>query len=80
MAAAGEAASNVHTVAAAAEELGSSVQEIGRQVGGSTELAHLAVSEADQTSVLMHELSSAVARISEPLGHDTADRAGLSDA
>ena len=76
----GEAASNVHTVAAAAEELGSSVQEIGWQVGGSAELAHLAVSEADQTSVLVHELSSAVTRIGQPVGHDTADGAGLSDA
>ncbi len=38
-----EAASNVNTVAAAAEELGTSVQEIGRQVSGSARLAQQAV-------------------------------------
>jgi hypothetical protein len=38
-AAAEEAAANVGTVAAAAEELGASVREIGRQVQGSTGLA-----------------------------------------
>jgi methyl-accepting chemotaxis protein len=48
-AAAEEAAGNVGTVAAAAEELGTSVQEIGRQVDGSAELARIAVGEADQT-------------------------------
>ncbi|MCJ2119265.1 methyl-accepting chemotaxis protein [Methylobacterium sp. J-001] len=67
-AAAEEAASNVNTVAAAAEELGSSVQEIGRQVDGSASLAHLAVVEADQTSALVQELSSAVARIGDVVG------------
>ncbi len=63
-----EAASNVSTVAAAAEELGSSVQEIGRQVAGSAELAQRAVHEADQTGTLVQELSSAVSRIGDVVG------------
>ena len=67
-AAAEEAAANVNTVAAAAEELGSSVQEIGRQVQGSASLAHLAVTEADQTGGLVQELSAAVAQIGDVVG------------
>ncbi|BAU88831.1 methyl-accepting chemotaxis sensory transducer [Methylorubrum populi] len=64
-AAAEQAASNVATVAAAAEELGTSVQEIGRQVGTSSGMAQLAVGEADQSAVLVHELSQAAARIGD---------------
>ena len=67
-AAAEEASTNVNTVAAAAEELGSSVQEIGRQVQGSASLAHLAVSEADQTGLRVQELSTAVTRIGDVVG------------
>ena len=67
-AAAEEAAANVDTVAAAAEELGSSVQEIGRQVSGSAGLAQTAVSEADQTTRLVHELSRAATRIGDMVG------------
>ena len=67
-AAAEEAAVNVNTVAAAAEELGASVQEIGRQVGGSAELARMAVAEADQTGALVRELSATVARIGDVAG------------
>ena len=67
-AAAEEAAANVNTVAAAAEELGSSVQEIGRQVSGSSDLAQTAVSEADQTACLVHELSQAATRIGDMVG------------
>ncbi|MBB3904007.1 methyl-accepting chemotaxis protein [Methylobacterium brachythecii] len=64
-AAAEQASSNVSTVAAAAEELGSSVQEIGRQVDNSARLAHQAVSEADQTGILVKELSGAATRIGD---------------
>ena len=64
-AAAEEAAANVNTVAAAAEELGASVREIGRQVIGSTELAQAAVTESDQTAMLVQELSAAVTRIGD---------------
>ncbi|MDF2599978.1 MAG: methyl-accepting chemotaxis sensory transducer [Methylobacterium brachiatum] len=69
VAAAAEAAAvNVNTVAAAAEELGSSVQEIGRQVDGSAQLARLAVSETDQTGALVEELSTVVSRIGDVVG------------
>ena len=67
-AAAEEAASNVNTVAAASEELGSSVQEIGRQVQGSTELAQIAVCEADKTSDMVQELNTTVSRIGDVVG------------
>ncbi|MCP2080097.1 methyl-accepting chemotaxis protein [Methylorubrum sp. SL192] len=67
-AAAAQAATNVHTVAAAAEELGSSVQEIGRQVSGSSDLARVAVGEADQTLHLVQALSQASARIGDMIG------------
>ncbi|MGU3594170.1 methyl-accepting chemotaxis protein, partial [Methylobacterium brachiatum] len=56
------------TVAARAEELGSSVQEIGRQVDGSASLAQRAVNEADQTAVLGQELSAAAARVGDVVG------------
>ncbi|MFY9290876.1 MAG: methyl-accepting chemotaxis protein [Methylorubrum rhodinum] len=64
-AAAEEAASNVGTVAAAEEELGASVHEIGRQVGSSADIAQMAVGEADQSAVLVNELSQAAARIGD---------------
>ncbi|SFG69583.1 methyl-accepting chemotaxis protein [Methylobacterium gossipiicola] len=67
-AAAEEAAANVGTVAAAAEELGASVQEISRQVGGSADLAHAAVSEADQTVALVQTLATAAARVGDVVG------------
>jgi methyl-accepting chemotaxis protein len=63
-----EAGVNVTTVAAAAEELGLSVQEIGRQVAGSADLARTAVVEADQTGALVRELSDAVTRIGDVVG------------
>ena len=63
--AAEEAATNVETVAAAAEELGTSVHEIGRQVANSSNLARMAVGEADQTAGLVQNLSSAAARIGD---------------
>ncbi|MCJ2079789.1 methyl-accepting chemotaxis protein [Methylobacterium sp. J-090] len=67
-AAAEEAAANVGTVAAAAEELGVSVQEIGRQVGGSADLAQGAVMEADQTAALVQTLAQAAARVGDVVG------------
>ncbi|MEG9502625.1 MAG: MCP four helix bundle domain-containing protein [Methylorubrum extorquens] len=67
-AAAEEAAVNVNTVAAASEELGASVQEIGRQVGGSADLARMAVLEADRTGELIQTLSGAVAKIGDVVG------------
>jgi methyl-accepting chemotaxis protein len=67
-AAAEEAATNVGTVAAAAEELGASVQEIARQVTGSTTLAQKAVVEAEGTAQLVQDLSVAAARIGDVVG------------
>ncbi|MGX5775822.1 methyl-accepting chemotaxis protein [Methylorubrum zatmanii] len=63
--AAEETAVNVNTVASAAEQLGSSVEEIGRQVEGSAGLSQAAVAEADQTALLVQELSAAAARIGD---------------
>ncbi|MGX7707201.1 methyl-accepting chemotaxis protein [Methylobacterium sp. Gmos1] len=67
-AAAEEAGSNVNTVAAAAEEFGASVQEIGRQVSGSAELARSAVTDADQTTVLVQTLKSSSGKIGDMVG------------
>ena len=67
-AAAEEAATNVGTVAAAAEELGASVQEIARQVTGSTTLARNAVVEAEGTAQLVQDLSVAAAKIGDVVG------------
>ncbi len=64
-AAAEQASSNVNTVASAAEELGASVREIGRQVSGSSDLAQVAVSEADRTASQVHELSKAVTKVGD---------------
>jgi methyl-accepting chemotaxis protein len=67
-AAAAEAGTNVGMVAAAAEELGASVQEIARQVAGSSDLAQSAVGAADQTAHLVRELSEAVSTIGDVVG------------
>jgi ABC-type transporter Mla subunit MlaD len=68
LSAAEHAAANVSMVAAAAEELGSSVQEIGRQVTGSAGLAQAAVGEADQTAMLVGALRQTSARIGDMVG------------
>ncbi|WP_342110212.1 methyl-accepting chemotaxis protein [Methylobacterium sp. SI9] len=63
--AAQEAAQHVGTVAAAAEQLGASVQEISRQVDGSADLARSAVVQAGSTASLVQELSAAAGRIGD---------------
>jgi len=63
--AAAEAAANVDTVAAAAEELGASVDEIGRQVVASADLAQVAVREAGATTDLVQALSTGARSIRE---------------
>ncbi|NPB48432.1 methyl-accepting chemotaxis protein, partial [Shigella sonnei] len=60
-----EASVNVNTVASAAEELGASVQEIGRQVANSAGLAQQAVTEADQAAALVSALNSAMGKIGD---------------
>ncbi|WP_426314285.1 methyl-accepting chemotaxis protein [Methylobacterium fujisawaense] len=67
-AAAGQASANVQTVAAAAEELGSSIEEIGRQISGSVDLAQTAVDEASETTRLVEALHQASSRIGEMVG------------
>ena len=63
--AAGEAAANVDAVAAATEQLGTSVVEIGRQMQASADLARGAVTDADQTAGVVRDLSAATAQIGE---------------
>ncbi|WP_457107293.1 methyl-accepting chemotaxis protein [Methylobacterium sp. P5_C11] len=57
------AARDVGTVAAAAEELETTVAEIGQQIGGSAILAQNAVVEADRTATLVQDLSAAAAKV-----------------
>ncbi len=64
-AAAEDSATHVGTVAAAAEELGSSIQEIARQVSGSAELAARAVAQAAETGRTVDGLRRGAARIGE---------------
>ncbi|MCJ2092529.1 methyl-accepting chemotaxis protein [Methylobacterium sp. J-072] len=59
------AAVNVNTAASAAEELESSVQEIGRQVSNAAALTQAAVEDAASTAHLVQELSGAAARIGD---------------
>ncbi|MEP2703649.1 MAG: methyl-accepting chemotaxis protein [Roseibium sp.] len=60
-----QASHNVETVAAAAEELSASVNEIRRQVQSSSEIAAKAASEAENTNQRMNGLSESAGRIGE---------------
>jgi len=60
-----QAAHNVETVAAAAEELSASVNEIRRQVQSSSEIAARAAGEAQSTNQRMNGLSESASRIGE---------------
>ena len=64
-AASGDASSNVQTVAAATEELTSSVNEISRQVQESARMATDAVGQARSTTGRVSELSKAATRIGD---------------
>jgi methyl-accepting chemotaxis protein len=63
--ASGEASANVHSVAAASEELASSIGEISRQVGASARIASEAVAQAQKTDNRISELSQAASRIGD---------------
>ncbi|QPF85245.1 cache domain-containing protein [Bradyrhizobium genosp. L] len=63
--ASGEAAANVHSVAAASEQLASSIGEISRQVGASARIADEAVTQAQKTDARISELSQAASRIGD---------------
>jgi methyl-accepting chemotaxis protein len=60
-----EAATNVQSVASAAEELTASVNEISRQVQASARMAGEAVNQAGHTNDRVGELSKAAARIGD---------------
>ncbi len=64
-AAAEQASANVSVVSASAEELSSSVGEIGRQVEQSVAISQTAVSEANSTAGIVHELSTAAGKIND---------------
>jgi methyl-accepting chemotaxis protein len=63
--ASGEASANVHSVAAASEELASSVSEISRQVEASARIAGEAVEQAKKTDARVSQLSQAASRIGD---------------
>ncbi|MBR0848044.1 cache domain-containing protein [Bradyrhizobium diazoefficiens] len=63
--ASGEASTNVHSVAAASEELASSIGEISRQVESSARIAGEAVTQAQKTDTRISELSQAAGRIGD---------------
>jgi methyl-accepting chemotaxis protein len=63
--AAGQAAANVQSLAAAAEELSASISEIGRQMAKSAETAQLASAESQRTNDGVAQLSEAAARIGD---------------
>ncbi|GLR89181.1 methyl-accepting chemotaxis protein [Bradyrhizobium iriomotense] len=63
--ASGEASANVHSVAAASEELASSIGEISRQVEASARIAGEAVTQAQKTDTRISELSRAASRIGD---------------
>jgi methyl-accepting chemotaxis protein len=63
--ASGEASSNIQSVAAAAGEMTSSVDEIGRQVVHSRQIAQSAVEHARSTDARINALSQAAGRIGE---------------
>ena len=64
-AAAEEASANVASVASSTEELTSSVHEIGRQVSRSSEIAALAVDEANSTDRQVQSLAEAAVKVGE---------------
>jgi methyl-accepting chemotaxis protein len=63
--ASGEASANVHSVAAASEELATSVGEISRQVAASARIAGEAVEQAKSTDARISQLSQAASRIGD---------------
>ncbi|ABC21910.1 methyl-accepting chemotaxis protein [Rhodospirillum rubrum] len=60
-----QSSSNTQTVAAATEELSSSIQEISRQAGQSSALAQSAVSRVNETSTTVDSLNAAAQRVGD---------------
>ncbi|WP_337996732.1 methyl-accepting chemotaxis protein [Oleispirillum naphthae] len=77
--AAEEASSNVQTVASATEELAASINEIGKQVAHSAEVAAKASREAEVASVSIKSLAENAGRIGEIIGliNDIASQTNL---
>jgi len=77
--AAEEASSNVQTVASATEELAASINEIGKQVAHSAQVAEKASREADSASVSIRTLAENTGRIGEiiDLINDIASQTNL---
>jgi len=63
--AADQTSANVGTVAAATEELSSSIQEISRQIARSSEIAGNAVAEANRANGTMTKLETAAKRVGD---------------
>ncbi|MEM8876634.1 MAG: nitrate- and nitrite sensing domain-containing protein [Pseudomonadota bacterium] len=63
-----EASANVQTVAAAAEELASSIAEIDRQVGQTDEVVKQASQHAHETNAQVQRLTDAAQRIGDVIG------------
>src|SRR3546814_14335766 len=59
------ASANVETVAAAAEELSKSIQEIGQKVDSSQGIARQAVTEAERTDATVQGLVNATTKVGE---------------
>jgi methyl-accepting chemotaxis protein len=68
----GTASSNVHAVAAATDQMTSSIAEIGRQVQNSSRIAAEAVVQAEKTDARMNQLSAAAGRIGDVIKLITA--------
>jgi len=79
LSASGQASENVQSVAAASEELISSVGEISRQVQESTRIALEAVAQAEKTDARIAELTRAASRIGDvvKLINDIAEQTNL---
>ena len=78
-AASGEASSNVEMVAAAAEQLASSIREIGQQVSESTRISAEASEQADHTRESVVGLDQAARKVGEIVGliSDIAEQTNL---
>ena len=74
-----QASTNVQTVATATEELSCSIQEIGRRIAQSTEIAGLAVVEAEKTDGQVRSLEASANRIGDvvKLISDIAEQTNL---
>ncbi len=74
-----EASTNVQTVASAVEEMSGAIDEIGRQVTQSTEIAGKAVSEAQRTNESVQGLAEAAQKIGEVVNliSDIAEQTNL---